>query len=323
MPINGAVAAFEQFANAKRDRILNVFDGGQLVSFRQPGSASLGRQPTVVNRGTVEVGDVERHGGVDSRFHDSHRVRDGEARRTMVGTKIHIDGRRKGTAELVPWPVRSDLMIDAIRHGGAQPLGKVDDVAMSPLMGGTQPRPLAETGPRVVIRAPAGEVGNDADMVAHLGVDRERRKREPDARHRIALSHGVGAGLERTVRDEDLGPDLVVADNPQQAVFGKGVEPDHRTLLGPGFRTVGGDQSRLDHEGGVHVRRKRVHRAHEPSAARLLARDLRGLVIALSDLPASEVEREPLTRRGQEPRQLTIVFVGLDAQRPDARRMRR
>ena len=41
--VNGAVAALEQFANAKRDRVLYVFDGRQIVGFSQPGIASLDR----------------------------------------------------------------------------------------------------------------------------------------------------------------------------------------------------------------------------------------------------------------------------------------
>ena len=120
----------------------------------------------------------------------------------------------------------------------------------------------------------------------------------------------------RTVRDKDAGPDIVVANDPEQAVFRKGVEPDHRAPLGSGFRAVCGDQSRLDRKGGVNVRRKLVHRAREPYAARLLPRDFRGPVIAPRRLPASEVEHVRLSRRGQVSRRLAILFIGLDVQRP-------
>ena len=187
LTVNCAVAAFEQFANAQRDPVVHVFDSGQLVSSPQSRSAPLGCQPTVLKRSALEVRDVERHGGVDSGFHDGRRMRDGEVRRAMVGTKIDVDGRCEGAAELVARPVRSYLLIDAIQCRGAQPLGKVDDVAPSLLMGRSQPRPLINVGPRIVVRAPPGEVRNDANLIAHLGDDRGRREREPDARHRVAL----------------------------------------------------------------------------------------------------------------------------------------
>ena len=269
----------------------------------------------VMERGILEVRDVERHRGVDARFRDGRRVRDGVIRRAMVGTEIRVDGPREGSAELVARPLRSGCQVDAIRCGGAQPLRKVDDVAPPSLMGHVEPRPLADVGPRVVVGTAVGDVGNDADMIADFGADRGRRKRESDTRHRIAETCGISAKNGRAVRDKDIGPCIVGAGDPKQAVLGESVELDHRAVLGSGFRAFGGDQSRLDHEGGAHVGGKFIHGAYEPDAARLLAGDIRGLVIARRHLPTAEVDDERLSRHRQETRQLAVVFVGLDAKR--------